>query len=165
MADPWLAGVWKVYIGEGEGGPYLKPNGRDGCFKLAAVPDPVDGDTAFYRVDFTSCDMPDSWRMARFFPRGNVLARPPNPPLPKWTQDPNTQARWAEAAKSVHAAMKPSIKRLEADIRPLGDAETLILVPVEKAVVDNTALLVIFLTSSRWVHAWEDGTAHGGGTP
>jgi hypothetical protein len=161
--DPWLAGIWKVYVGAGEGGPYLKPKDREGCFKLAAVPDPVDGDTAYYRVDFASCDMPDSWRIARFFPRGNVMASPPNPQLPIWTEDPANRLLWEVAATSVRKAMKPGIKRLECDVRPLGDAETLILVPVYNAVVDNSSLLVLMLTSSRWNYTDEDGTAHGGG--
>src|SRR5580693_7670951 len=154
--DPWLAGTWQVFDGQGGGGLYLKPHDRPGCFNLVAVLDSVEGDTAFYRVDHASCDMPDCWRTARFLPRGNLPVPALSTQLPPWKADPTTAEQWLEAAKEVRKQVKPSTKRLEGDIRPVGDAESLTLVLVENAVIDGSDLLVLVLTA-QYATPREDG--------
>lgn len=165
MSDPW-ARQWEIYSVAGAG-----PNLGPGKFTLEAVPDPVVGDTAFYRVSAVSAGMPQAaWLPARFFPRGSNPPEGPTSTLPKW--DPSSESIWNEAATALRVkysmpggsigGFNPIIQRLEGDIFPGGEAEALTIVRVAEGAEDGDFLVFILKSRLGDIGVREDGTAHGG---
>ena len=145
-SDPWLGVAWKVYAAQGERAPYLKPSDKEGAFTLTAVPDPVSGTTAYYRVNFLDGDMPPCWRGLLLYPRGDQAVAPPSPLLQPWT--PSGDAPWLAAADSVRDGLNAATARLVGDLYPQTNAEALTLVGVSQATTQGLPLLVMNLTSS-----------------
>jgi hypothetical protein len=165
--DPW-AKRWQVYKGQLGGGRFLAPV----SFTLVAVRDRSwGGGVAFYRVTKISPkEMRPHWQKVRLFPRGSRPSESPQKPLPKWSE--SCDATWESAArllrdkyampKGCFPGINPTIRRLEGDMHPLGDAEALTIVCVDSAVVDKSDRLVLILKSLKEYSPREDGTAHGG---
>jgi hypothetical protein len=157
-SDPWTGTPWKVY----GGGRYHKPTDQVGAFTLSAVPDPVTGVTAYYRVAFADGSMPACWKGCLFYPRGSVAIAPPVPLLPPWSTA--TEGLWAAAAAATLQQLNVSMARLEADLYPGSSAKALTLVRVDNASTDGSPLLAMQLKSAPQggVQPQDDGTGNGG---
>jgi hypothetical protein len=139
--DSWTGAPWTVYGGS----EYLKPAERLGEFTLTAVADPITGATAYYRVGFTSGNMPRCWHGLLLYPRGTVAFPPPVPPLPPWSQ--SSDGLWAEAAATALGELDGSTARLEGDLDPGANAQALTLVRVDDASTQGAPLLAIRLSA------------------
>jgi hypothetical protein len=158
--DPWVGVAWHIYVAEGIDG-IAKPKDRAGCFTLAPILDDRSGETAYYDVLFAANDMPKCWQGVRLFPRGNCALKLPKKFRPRAPWAKKNDPSWGAAESYIVARIGPPIERLEGDIYPKKNAESVTLVRIDKATSDDKPLLVLRVKSEASI--LEDGTAHGDG--
>ena len=156
--NPWTGVTWQVCGGS----HYLKPAVRVGEFRLTAVPDPVTGATAYYRVEFADGSMPECWQGCLLYPRGFVAVPAPVPLLPPWSS--GTDGRWRAAAATALEGLHVTTSRLEGDLHLGASLLAFTVVRVDNSSTQGAPLLAMQLLSSDSsgeVHPLADGTAHG----
>ncbi len=154
--DPWIGVTWNVY----GGGPDVKPPNQVGQFSLIAVPDPVTGATAYYRVNLSGGNMPAPWNNLFLYPVGANPAPAPSPSLPPWSS--GTDGKWSAAATTVLQGVTALTARLVGDL-PDTNVEALTIVRVDNATTQGSPMIAIQLQSSG-PQPDADGTGYGGGT-
>jgi hypothetical protein len=158
-SDPWTGTTWLVYGGNAN----LKPPDQVGQFTLTAVTNPDNGETAYYTVAFTQGNMPACWAGLLLYPRGNVAFPPPVPLLPPYSS--KTDALWSAAAAAALGELNVTMDRLEGDIYPGSNAESITLIRVDNATTQGGPLLAMQLSSSvqsGGAQPFDDGTGYGG---
>jgi hypothetical protein len=156
--DPWTGVIWNVY----DGGPEVKPPNQIGQFSLIAVPDPVTGATAYYRVNLSGGNMPAPWNNLFLYPLGDNPVAPPTPPLPQWSS--GTASQWTAAATTVLQGVTVSTARLVWDL-PDTNLDALTIVRVDNATTQGAALIAIQLKNGGVLQPQAGGTGVGGGGP